>query len=206
MEMWSPLMLKQNRKGAAKSSGKFIVLALSENILSSNEERVRRCMALDPGCSISGVAVGSISHFSGTVEDEYDGGFNFTIEGWTSSKSNLKVEVPVPPSSPGHGGNKPLAPPSYAPVPPSSPGHGGNKVAPPSHVSQSGPALNFGAPVPPSSPGHGGNKPLSPPSYVRQTGRALNFGVLPQAPVPPSSPGHGGNKPVSPSRPVHVGK
>ncbi|KAE8714563.1 Glutamine synthetase leaf isozyme [Hibiscus syriacus] len=43
-KMWSPLMLKQNRKGAAKSSGKFRVLALSEN---STVNRLEKFLNMD---------------------------------------------------------------------------------------------------------------------------------------------------------------
>ncbi|KAE8724043.1 hypothetical protein F3Y22_tig00011079pilonHSYRG00246 [Hibiscus syriacus] len=41
---------------------KSLLWLICKNRLPSNEERVRRCMALDPGCSICGVAVESISH------------------------------------------------------------------------------------------------------------------------------------------------
>ncbi|KAL4274109.1 hypothetical protein GQ457_13G028980 [Hibiscus cannabinus] len=43
-KMWSPLVLKQNRKGAAKGSGKFRVLALSEN---STVNRLEKLLNMD---------------------------------------------------------------------------------------------------------------------------------------------------------------
>ncbi|KAK9003459.1 hypothetical protein V6N11_061021 [Hibiscus sabdariffa] len=43
-KMWSPLVLKQNRKGSAKSSGQFRVLALSEN---STVNRLEKLLNMD---------------------------------------------------------------------------------------------------------------------------------------------------------------
>lgn len=42
--MWSSLVLKQNKKGAAKSSGKFKVVALSEN---STVNRLENLLNMD---------------------------------------------------------------------------------------------------------------------------------------------------------------